>query len=60
MGFTLLAWGGPSLPALPIGGAIPVKGLPEVSEVLVIVTMIRLMLHRLARPGNKRLPIPTI
>jgi putative transposase len=32
--------------------------LPEVSEAMVTGAMIRLMLHRLARPGRKRLPVP--
>ena len=32
--------------------------LPEVSEAMVTVAMIRLMLHRLARPGRQRLPAP--
>ena len=32
--------------------------LPEVSEAMVTVAMIRLMLHRLAHPGRKRLPAP--
>jgi putative transposase len=30
--------------------------LPEVSEAMVTVAMIRLMLHRLAHPRRKRLP----
>ena len=32
--------------------------LPEVSETMVKLAMIRLMLHRLARPNRKRLPPP--
>jgi putative transposase len=32
--------------------------LPAVSGAMVAVAMIRLMLHRLARPGRKRLPAP--
>ena len=32
--------------------------LPEVSEAMVTVAMIRLMLHRLAHPNRKRLPPP--
>jgi putative transposase len=32
--------------------------LPEVSEAMVTVAMIRLMLHRLARPRRKRSPAP--
>ena len=32
--------------------------LPEVSEVMVTLAMIRLMLHRLAHPNRKRLPAP--
>ena len=32
--------------------------LPEVSEAMVTVAMIRLMLHRLAHPRRKRLPAP--
>jgi transposase len=32
--------------------------LPEVSETMVKLAMIRLMLHRLARPNRKRLPAP--
>ncbi len=30
--------------------------LPEVSEAMVTLAMIRLMLHRLAQPNRKRLP----
>lgn len=30
--------------------------LPEVAEAMLKLAMIRLMLHRLARPGRKRLP----
>ena len=30
--------------------------LPEVSEVMVTLAMIRLMVHRLAQPNRKRLP----
>jgi putative transposase len=32
------------------------EGLPEVSETMVKLAMIRLMLHRLAHPSRKRLP----
>lgn len=32
--------------------------LPEVSEAMVTVAMIRLMLHRLVHPNRKRLPPP--
>jgi putative transposase len=32
--------------------------LPEVSEAMVTVAMVRLMLHRLAHPNRKRLPPP--
>jgi putative transposase len=32
--------------------------LPEVSETMVELAMIRLMLHRLAHPSRKRLPAP--
>jgi putative transposase len=32
--------------------------LPEVSEAMVTVAMIRLMRHRLAHPRRKRLPAP--
>ena len=32
--------------------------LPEVSETMVKLAMIRLMLHRLAHPNHKRLPAP--
>ena len=32
--------------------------LPEVSRTMVKLAMIRLMLHRLARPNRKRLPPP--
>jgi len=32
--------------------------LPEVSEAMVTLAMIRLMLHRLAHPTHKRLPAP--
>ena len=32
--------------------------LPEVSEAMVTLAMIRLMLHRIARPDRKRLPAP--
>ena len=32
--------------------------LPEVSEAMVTVAMVRLMLHRLAHPNQKRLPPP--
>jgi len=32
--------------------------LPEVSETMVKLAMIRLMLHRLADPSRKRLPAP--
>jgi putative transposase len=34
------------------------EALPEVSEAMVTVAMIRLMLHRLAHPKRKRLPPP--
>ena len=34
------------------------EALPEVSEAMVALAMIRLMLHRLARPNRKRLPAP--
>jgi putative transposase len=32
--------------------------LPEVSEAMVTLAMIRLMLHRLVHPARKRLPAP--
>ena len=32
--------------------------LPEVSEAMVTLAMIRLMVHRLAHPSRKRLPAP--
>ena len=32
--------------------------LPEVSEAMVTLAMIRLMLHRLAHPNRRRLPAP--
>jgi putative transposase len=32
--------------------------LPEVSEAMVTLAMIRLMLHRLVHPNRKRLPAP--
>ncbi len=32
--------------------------LPEVSEAMVTLAMIRLMIHRLAHPNRKRLPAP--
>ena len=32
--------------------------LPEVSEAMVTLAMIRLMLHRLVHPSRKRLPAP--
>ena len=32
--------------------------LPEVSEAMVTVVMLRLMLHRLAHPNRRRLPPP--
>ena len=32
--------------------------LPEVSETMVKLAMIRLMLHRLAHPNRKKLPAP--
>jgi putative transposase len=32
--------------------------LPEVAAAMATVAMIRLMLHRLAHPGRKRLPAP--
>jgi putative transposase len=40
------------------GGACPrtTRKLPEVSEAMVTLAMIRLMLHRLAHPNRKRLP----
>jgi putative transposase len=34
------------------------EALPEVSEAMVTLAMIRLMLHRLAHPNRKRLPAP--
>jgi len=34
------------------------EDLPEVSETMVKLAMIRLMLHRLAHPNRKRLPAP--
>ena len=34
------------------------EALPEVSEAMVTLAMIRLMLHRLARPNRKRLSAP--
>jgi putative transposase len=34
--------------------------LPEVSETMVKLAMIRLMLHRLAHPNRKRLPAPRL
>jgi putative transposase len=34
------------------------EALPEVSEAMVTLAMIRLMLHRLAHPSRKRLPAP--
>jgi putative transposase len=34
------------------------EALPEVSEAMVTLAMIRLMLHRLAHPDRKRLPAP--
>ena len=34
------------------------EALPEVSEAMVTLAMIRLMLHRLARPNCKRLSAP--
>jgi transposase len=33
--------------------------LPEVSEAMVTVAMIRIMVHRLAHPNRKRLPVPS-
>ena len=32
------------------------EALPEVSEAMVTLAMIRLMLHRLVQPNRKRLP----
>ena len=32
--------------------------LPEVSEAMITLAMIRLMVHRLAHPNRKRLPAP--
>ncbi len=34
------------------------EALPEVSEAMVTLAMIRLMLHRLVHPNRKRLPAP--
>jgi putative transposase len=34
------------------------EALPEVSEAMVAVAMIRLMLHRLVHPNRRRLPAP--
>ncbi len=34
------------------------EALPEVSEAMVTLAMIRIMLHRVARPNRKRLPAP--
>ncbi len=34
------------------------KGLPEVSEAMVTLAMIRLMFHRRTHPNGKRLPAP--
>jgi putative transposase len=34
------------------------EALPEVSEAMVTVAMIRLMLHRLVHPNRRRLPAP--
>ncbi len=34
------------------------EALPEVSEAMVTLAMIRLMLHRLAHPNRRRLPVP--
>ena len=34
------------------------EALPEVSEAMVTLAMIRLVLHRLAHPNRKRLPAP--
>ena len=34
------------------------EALPEVSEAMVTLAMIRLMLHRLVHPNRKRLPPP--
>ena len=34
------------------------EALPEVSEAMVTLAMIRLMLHRLVHPSRKRLPGP--
>ena len=34
------------------------EGLPEVSEAMVTLAMIRLMLHRVVHPDRKRLPPP--
>jgi len=32
--------------------------LPEVSEAMITLAMIRLMVHRLAHPNRKQLPAP--
>ena len=32
--------------------------LPEVSEAVVTLAMIHLMIHRVAHPNRKRLPVP--
>ena len=34
------------------------EALPEVSEAMVTLAMIRLMLHRLVHPNRRRLPAP--
>jgi len=34
------------------------EALPEVSEAMVTLAMVRLMLNRLARPNRRRLPAP--
>jgi putative transposase len=34
------------------------EALPEVSEAMVTLAVIRLMLHRLAHPNRRRLPAP--
>ena len=34
------------------------EALPEVSEAMITLAMIRIMLHRLAHPNRRRLPAP--
>ncbi|SDE59581.1 transposase, partial [Belnapia rosea] len=34
------------------------EALPQISEVMITLAMIRLMLHRLAHPSRRRLPAP--